>query len=256
MKKVVILNKKEGETPLASLESFRNKNKEYKDVPMTYAGRLDPMASGVLIVLTGEECKNKEKYLKLDKEYEFEVLFGFATDTYDILGKVTHSNIPRLCGQVTNDRIKNLEVDIKNNVKFFTGKFTQTYPMYSSQTVKGKHLFEYARAGEEVKAPIHEVEVKSLKLLKLSKKCGDVLFKSFEKRIGRVVGDFRQKEILKIWQKELEGSQVKYIVASFRIKCGSGTYVRSIANDLGKRLGTPALALFIKRTKIGKYDKV
>jgi tRNA pseudouridine55 synthase len=250
MKKVVILNKKEGETPLARLESFRMKNKQYKEVSMTYAGRLDPMASGVLIILAGEECKNKEKYLKLDKEYEFEVLFGFATDTYDILGKVTHSNI------LTNDSIKNLEVDIKNNIKFFTGKFTQTYPMYSSQTVKGKHLFEYARAGEEVEAPIHEVEVKSLKLLKLSKKCGDVLFKSFEKRIDSVVGDFRQKEILKIWQKEFEGSQAKYVVASFRIKCGSGTYVRSIANDLGKRLGIPALALSIKRTKIGKYDKV
>ena len=83
-----------------------------------------------------------------------------------------------------------------------------------------------------------------------------MLFKSFEKRIGRVVGDFRQKEILKIWQKELEGSQVKYIVASFRIKCGSGTYVRSIANDLGKRLGTPALALFIKRTKIGNTNNI
>jgi tRNA pseudouridine55 synthase len=250
MKKVVILNKKEGETPLASLESFRDKNKEYKDVPMTYAGRLDPIASGVLIVLAGEECKNKEKYLKLDKEYEFEVLFGFSTDTYDILGKVSYSGI------LENTRIVDLENKIKNNLKFFTRKFTQTYPMYSSQTVKGKHLFEYARAGEEVEAPVHEVEVKSLKLLKLSKKCGDVLFKSFEKRIGRVVGDFRQKEILKIWQKELEGSQVKYIVASFRIKCGSGTYVRSIANDLGKRLGIPALALSIKRTKIGKYDKV
>ena len=55
---------------------------------MTYAGRLDPMASGVLLVLAGEETKNKDKYLGLDKEYDFEILFGFATDTYDILGKV------------------------------------------------------------------------------------------------------------------------------------------------------------------------
>ena len=53
---------------------------------MTYAGRLDPMASGLLIVLAGEETKNKEKYLNLDKEYLFEVLFGFKTVTYDFLG--------------------------------------------------------------------------------------------------------------------------------------------------------------------------
>ena len=81
MKKVIVLNKKEGETPLESLENFRAKNKKYQDVKMTYAGRLDPMASGVLLVLAGDETKNKEKYLNLDKEYEFEILFGFATDT-------------------------------------------------------------------------------------------------------------------------------------------------------------------------------
>lgn len=51
MKKVIILNKKEGETPLIALEYFRSKRKEYKDLKMTYAGRLDPMASGVLVVL-------------------------------------------------------------------------------------------------------------------------------------------------------------------------------------------------------------
>ena len=73
MKKVILLNKKEGETPLEALEVFRKRKtkqkKEYKDVKMTYAGRLDPMAEGLLIILTGEECKNKEKYLVLDKEY-------------------------------------------------------------------------------------------------------------------------------------------------------------------------------------------
>ncbi|MCE9548798.1 tRNA pseudouridine(55) synthase TruB, partial [Candidatus Nomurabacteria bacterium] len=84
MKKVIVLNKKEGETPLQALDKFRVKNKEYKYIKMTYAGRLDPMASGLLLALAGEETKNKEKYLKLKKEYDFEVLFGFATDTYDI----------------------------------------------------------------------------------------------------------------------------------------------------------------------------
>ncbi|MDQ3244755.1 MAG: tRNA pseudouridine(55) synthase TruB, partial [bacterium] len=88
VKSFYLLNKKEGETPLEALESFRVKAKIGKEVKMTYAGRLDPMASGLLIILAGEECKNKEKYLRLDKEYNFEVLFGFATDTYDILGKV------------------------------------------------------------------------------------------------------------------------------------------------------------------------
>ena len=212
---------------------------------MTYAGRLDPLASGLLIVLAGEECKKKEKYLNLDKEYEFSILFGFATDTYDILGKVIkHKNSVSIS-----------ENEIKKNLKFFTRKFMQKYPMYSSKTVKGKQLFEYARAGETVKSPSHKVNVKSLKFLKIRKISKAKLLENIEKRIGKVKGDFRQKEILKIWQKYVKKGEPFYLVADFKIKCGSGTYVRAIANDLGERMGEPALALTIKRTRIGKFTK-
>ena len=246
--KVILLNKKEGETPLEALEAFRSRNKKYRDVKMNYAGRLDPMASGLLLLLAGEEVKNKEKYLKLPKEYEFEVLFGFATDTYDILGKVTHSLIR------TNRRI-DLEKDIKSNLKYFTGKFTQKYPLYSSKTVKGKSLFQYARAGEEVEAQRREVFVKSLKLLKIRKISNTSILQKTRIRIKRVKGDFRQKEILKIWHRKLKvGKTNPLFIASFRIKCSSGTYVRGIANSLGEKMGIPALAYSIKRTKVGRYS--
>ena len=74
MKKVILLNKKEGETPLEALEIFRIKNNKYKDIKMTYAGRLDPMASGLLLILAGEETKNKEKYTKIIEEYDVDFL--------------------------------------------------------------------------------------------------------------------------------------------------------------------------------------
>ncbi len=102
----VILNKKEGETPLQALERLRSSNSKYKDAKMTYAGRLDPMASGLLIILIGDEVKNKEKYLKLNKEYEFEVLFGFATDTYDILGKVVKNGSPDVSEKLIKQNLK------------------------------------------------------------------------------------------------------------------------------------------------------
>jgi tRNA U55 pseudouridine synthase TruB len=60
MKKIILINKKEGETPLEALEFFRKKNKQYQDLKMTYAGRLDPMASGLLLLLAGEETKKKK----------------------------------------------------------------------------------------------------------------------------------------------------------------------------------------------------
>ncbi|MBP9748209.1 MAG: hypothetical protein KBD17_01115 [Candidatus Pacebacteria bacterium] len=244
IKKIIIVNKKEGETPLEALELFRAKHKEYKDLPITYAGRLDPMASGVLILLAGEEAKKKEEYLGLDKEYEFEVLFGFATDTYDILGKVT---------QISHGLFEGLEGAIKSNLKYFTGKFVQKYPPYSSKTVKGKPMFEYSRENIKIEAPEREVNVKSLKLIKMRIIKSKKLLENIKKRIKKVKGDFRQKEIIKLWQKNLNHRETKYAMAYFKIKCGSGTYVRGIANSLGEKISIPALAYSIKRTRVGKY---
>lgn len=248
MKKIILINKKEGETPLEALGRFREKNKKYKDVKMTYAGRLDPMASGLLLVLAGEETKNKDKYNQFDKEYEFEVLFGFATDTYDILGKIEHSNI------LENVRMSELAKDIKKSLKYFTGKFRQKYPIYSSKTVGGKQLFQYARDGEEVGLPEREVNVRNLQFIKLRKVSNKNLLKNIKKRISKVKGDFRQEEIMDIWSKELKKDNVFYI-GSFHIRCTSGTYVRGIANSLGDKIGIPALAFSIQRTKVGKWIK-
>ena len=247
MKSILILNKREGETPLAALLRLRAKSKKYENIKMTYAGRLDPMASGVLLALLGEEIKNKEKYLALDKEYECEVLFGFATDTYDILGKITHSNT------LTNIRIK----DIIKNLKYFRGRFRQTYPLYSSRTVKGKPLWEYGRDEKAVELPTREGTIKKLKFLGIKRTNGQRLLSDIIKRIGKVDGDFRQKEILSIWRKKLAGKEsANFYIAGFAIRSSSGTYVRAIAHALGERLGIPALAYRIKRTKVGKFAKI
>jgi tRNA pseudouridine55 synthase len=253
-KKVFVLNKKEGETPLGCLGRFRSKNKSYLGVKMTYAGRLDPMASGLMLVLAGEETKNKEKYLGLDKEYEFEILFGFSTDTYDILGKVQHSHILKNIGML---ELRELEKTIKSNLKYFRGKFTQKYPIYSSKTVKGKQLFQYARGSVDVEVPSREINVKKLQFIKLRKINNKKLLTNIEKRIRKIKGDFRQKEILKIWHQKLNTkTPQQFSIGSFKIKCGSGTYVRGIANSLGEKIDLPTLAFSIKRTKIGKFGKI
>ncbi len=246
MKKIIILNKKEGETPLQALESFRLKHKAYKDTKMTYAGRLDPMASGILLVLLGEETKNKEKYLALDKEYNFQILFGLATDTYDILGKIT-SSYTKIISE------HKLKKSLKKEIKNFTGHINQKYPIYSSKTVKGKPLFTYARAGEEVDIPERKIFIKKLKLEKISIINNKKLLANVEKRIKKVKGDFRQEEILKTWKKSLQNGAPKFFLADLRIKCSSGTYVRAISDGIGKNIGIPALAFWIKRTRVGRY---
>lgn len=260
MKKIILVNKKEGETPLEVLDRLRKKGKIYKDIKMTYAGRLDPMASGILLVLLGEETKKKEKYLILSKEYEFEILFGFSTDTHDLLGKVIKHGVRQDLTQ------KELKKQVKQNIKHFTGKFLQEYPHFSSKTVKGKPLFEYAKGKygglNSIKIPKKEVSVKEFKFFKLRKIDNERLLQNIEKRVSKVKGDFRQKEIIKIWHKYLNISTStrqgldKFFIGNFKIKCGSGTYVRGVVNSLGEKMGIPALAFSIKRIKVGKWSKV
>lgn len=247
MKKVIILNKREGETPLEALSRFRSRNKDYKNIPITYAGRLDPLVKGVLMLLAGSKTKEKEAYLGLSKEYKFEILFGFSTDTHDILGKVQHSYILKNIG------MPELKEKINRQLKFFIGEFIQEYPMYSSKTVYGKPLFSYARNKTAVKIPKHKVKITDLRFLKLRTITSKNLLANINRRIVKVKGDFRQEEILKIWNNKLENSKTKFFVASFYVKCGSGMYVRKLANDFGEKINIPALALSIERTRIGKW---
>src|SRR3989338_1666703 len=128
MENIVKIYKKRGETPLEALELFRVEHPVLNNTPMTYAGRLDPLAEGELVILIGEECKNKEKYTDLDKEYEVEILFGFETDTGEILGIVTKSVFDQH------------QVLVKNELESFVGKHSWKYPAYSSKTVNGKPL--------------------------------------------------------------------------------------------------------------------
>mgnify|MGYP000153282325 CR=1 FL=1 len=94
MKNILNIYKPVGLSPLDIINILKDKSPEYQDVPITYAGRLDPMAEGVLLLLAGDEVHKNEEYQKLDKEYEAEILIGFNTDTYDVLG------IPRMAQPV------------------------------------------------------------------------------------------------------------------------------------------------------------
>ena len=87
-KEVIEAYKEVGETPLEVIQRTRIENNIGNDIPITYAGRLAPMAEGLLLLLAGDSVHKKEEFLKLDKEYEFQILFGFSTDTHDLLGRV------------------------------------------------------------------------------------------------------------------------------------------------------------------------
>lgn len=267
---VIVIDKKPGQTPLECVNEVKIAHPEWNHIPMTYAGRLDPLASGVLLILTGDECLKKDEYMALPKEYEVTILFGFATDTYDVMGKVV--NIAKYLGSPVEEYPQG-EVDglmhpprllatpqegnkIQDVLSRFTGRIAQAYPPYSSRTVDGKPLFQWAREGklDEITIPSHDVFVESINIVESNVVSGSELYTYIKTAIANVKGDFRQTEILDIWA-EILGAQknTQFQTMTVRISCGSGVYVRSIAHELGIALGVPALALNIIRTRIGDY---
>lgn len=235
-------------TPLQLIDRLRKQYPKYENVKLGYAGRLDPMAEGLVLVLVGEENKKRKSYEDLPKEYECEVLFGMATDTYDILGKITKSQ--------TNYIQENVESSIKMLLPTFIGKHQQPYPPYSSQPVHGKPLYYWARENKlnEITIPTKEIEMYTVELLSQTKIQTKDLQIMITDRIEKVVGNFRQDEILALWHTFCKQNAEKtFSIFRFRISCSSGTYIRSFANTLGKKIQIPAIALSIKRTKIGNY---
>jgi tRNA pseudouridine55 synthase len=244
---VLNLYKRLGETPRERLERLRTARREYEHEVLSYAGRLDPMAEGVLLCLVGAANKRREAYLDLDKEYVLDILFGFSTDTYDVLGRVME----------TGDADALTRKHIEKGLNEFRGSFNQQYPPYSSKTVEGKSLFEWARSNTlgMLVLPSRQVTVRDLSLEALYKVPEAQLLAYIESGVEKVQGDFRQEEILRTWQRNLkkDGTRV-FKAATVRIDCTSGTYARSIAHGLGQELGVPALALHILRTKVGEYS--
>jgi len=235
-----------GLSPLEAIKRFIEQNRAYKGLKMTYAGRLDPMAEGVLLVLTGAAVHKKDRYLKMDKEYEAEVLFGFETDTYDILGLPLKMKM----GKISNK-------NIKQNIEKFHGEISLPLPPYSSYKVQGKPLFAWAREGRlnEIKIPTRRTKVHNIEFVKSYEIDLKDILNATEQKINKVTGDFRQDEIKTKWR-ELTKSESgkKFKIVKIKFTVSSGTYIRSIAYELGKKLGTGAILFSLLRTRVGEYE--
>ncbi len=242
----ILLNKPQGMTPLAAIDLFRSRNPEYADITLGVAGRLDPMANGLLLVLVGDENKKRSTYENLSKTYEVDVLFGITTDTYDLLGLVTRTDTPTT---LTRDIVS-------KTIESLPSTLIQEYPPYSSKPVLGKPLFYWAREGklDSITIPKKQIELAQKILIGWQNISTDTLTKEIEERIAKVSGDFRQVEILKTWRDTLPKQQAtSWPLATLRITCSSGTYMRSIAQKIGEICKTGALAFAITRIAIGNY---
>jgi tRNA U55 pseudouridine synthase TruB len=257
MRKYVVLEKKLGQTPLEAIHEWKAANPEYAEVPASYAGRLDPMATGLLLVLLGDECKKKESYTGLDKEYEVEVLLDIGSDTGDVLGIISEN------AAQTSPSAETIRAALGNEL----GAHQRAYPAFSSKTANGIPLFLHALRGtlDSITIPEHEEtfyrirleSISSLSLKELHLRIQDMLSHApasdeASKELG---ADFRIHAVRNSWQSVFLHEDRSYAVLKLRVICGSGAYMRTLAQRLGTALGTSALALSIHRTRIGIYRK-
>lgn len=167
-----------------------------------HAGTLDPMATGLLIMLVGKATKISQYLISLDKVYEGEVTLGVTTNSQDAEGEVMETRpVPPL----TADQVRAA-------MQGFMGDQYQTPPMFSAIKVEGVPLYKLARQGEEIEREPRFIRVSAFELL-----------------------SFDSPKL------------------TFRLHCTKGTYVRTVAHDLGQKLGCGGHLSALRRTASGKF---
>ena len=168
-----------------------------------HLGTLDPLATGVLPLVTGNLTRLAQFYGAAEKTYEGVIRFGFATDTYDSDGEACG---PAATVNVSLEQIRELALR-------FVGVIEQMPPPFSAKKIKGVPAYKLARKHQEVALKPVQVEIKEFEIVGAS---GEV--------------------------------------ANFRARVASGTYMRSVAHDMGQQLGCGAHLQSLRRTRLGEFN--
>lgn len=200
-----------------------------KKLKVGHAGTLDPLATGLLIVCVGNYTRLIDTLQAMPKTYTGTITFGATTPSFD-LEKAVDETFPT--DHITNDLLQEKR-------SCFVGDLQQIPPIFSAVKVDGKRLYKNARTGEEVELPHRPVRIESLELGALRKV-------QPERLEAKVAGD-RGARIM-LHPDYPDGLQV-----DFQVVCSKGTYIRSLANDLGRAVGSGAYLSSLRRTASGGF---
>ena len=185
-----------------------------------HGGTLDPLASGVLPIALGEATKLAGRMLDATKAYEFTIRFGEETDTLDAEGEAVATSAAR-------PTLEQVEAVLAR----FTGKIEQVPPAYSALKIGGKAAYARARAGEQVELKARKVTVHQLSIRHPRESGGPASLE--EQRDSRLRGN---DEI------------------TLSCTVSKGTYIRSLARDLARALGTVGHLSYLRRTRAGPFS--
>lgn len=182
-----------------------------------HTGTLDPFATGVMVVLVGRATRLAQFVDKDGKEYEATIRFGFETDTGDGTGRRKSE-----CGTGNEEIAEKLDaVDWNEILQRFRGSLEQIPPMYSAKKVDGKKLYESARKGLEVERKPQQITIREL----------EISSRSLDSDAERGMQDI-----------------------GLRVVCSAGTYIRVLAEDIGRAIGVGAHLAELRRTRSGRFD--
>lgn len=200
MEGVLLVDKPRDHTSHDVVARLRGKLKTRR---IGHAGTLDPMATGLLVILVGKATRISQYLISLDKEYEGTVELGKVTDSQDAEGEVMETRpVPPLT-----------EEDVKAAIKTFLGDQYQMPPMYSAIKIDGVPLYKSARKGVEVE---------------------------------------REPRFIRVMNWDLTRFALPHL--DFRLRCTKGTYVRTLAHDLGQKLGCGGHLSALRRTATDKFN--
>ena len=240
---IITLHKEIGQTPKELIEQYKNTHGIKK---ASYCGRLDPLASGLMLILTDEDCKSQNKYLSMSKTYTFNIIFGIWTDSHDPL----NDNIKLYDEYVDIEQFENL---IKQK---YVGDINQQYPLCSSYTIdvglnKKIPLWEAYKnnlISTDYQLPSKNITIKKFDILDSKTLNDHELFEEFICDIDKVEDcndSFGKKKALIFFKSN--SNNKNYQVITCKVTGSSGTYIRGLVRDISKHLGKHAIAHRIRR---------
>ncbi len=199
---------------ITSFDVIRRLRKELGIRKMGHGGTLDPLATGLMIIGVAEGTKKLSEYIKLNKEYIAEIRVGEKRSTGDLEGEILEEKVVASLD----------EGEVKRILATMEGTLALPVSAYSAIKKDGVPLYKRARKAEKTGIPIGEDELPI--------------------------------RTMQVFEAELKGvvCAENRCVVTVRFFVSSGTYIRSLAEELGKRLGYPATLQNLRRTKIGEFD--
>jgi tRNA pseudouridine synthase B len=216
--RVILIDKPPGMTSFGVVARVRRvlSHRAGKKVKVGHCGTLDPFATGLLILVTGKECRNAMRYTKLDKVYEATFRLGQTSTTGDPEGEImpyAANSKPQNDTQVSSIS-KQPDIAVVTSVLAqFVGDIKQRPPAFSAIKINGQRAYKLARSGKKVDIPERAVTIYALELLDYA-----------------------------------------YPLLKVRAHVSSGTYIRSLAVDIGEALNTGAYCQELRRTQIADWQ--